>query len=212
MLEGDSVEGTSPPVTSGTPKRESDQTPNREHSRELKGLTDQRYIEHHPRHDSVFTHGSATASRSNSVAPSTIRRTMGSALSNAGKYLEMVSGASLGEEGPVSGIDLRLSGLTEDRVTTLRQVTTGKGKGKMKCLPQTNLCKGLAVVERKEEVGRMSDDDDRDKEEETTAVQSGCCTRSQLGCTAPPETIDAAELCTHCRIRARTSGAQDCAW
>ena len=84
MLEGGSIEGASPPVANGTAKPESTQTPNRKHSRELKGLTDQRYFEHHY---SVFTHGSATASRSNSVAPSIIRRTMGSTLSDAGMDL-----------------------------------------------------------------------------------------------------------------------------
>jgi len=211
MLEGGSIEGASPPITNGTAKPESAQTPNRNHSRELKGLTDRRYFEHHPKHDSVFTHGSATASRSNSAAPSIIRRTMGPTLSNAGTDLEMVSGMPLGDEGPVSGMDLRLRGLAEDRVTTLRQVVTGKGKRKMKSLPQANPCERLAVVKKKRGVGGMSDDDDEDKEGETTDVQSGCCTRSQLGHTAPPETTDAAELCTQCRIRAHTSGAQDCA-
>jgi len=123
----------------------------------------------------------------------------------------MVSGESLGDEGPESGTDLRLRGLTEDRVTTLRQVMTGKGKGGMKSLPQPNPCECLAIVKRQGGVGGMSDDDDGDREGETTDVQSGCCTRSQLGRTAPPETMDAAELCTQCRIRARTNGAQDCA-
>jgi len=150
MLEGGSIEGGSPPVTDGTPKRESDQMPNRKHSRELQGLTDRRYFEHHPRHDSVFTHYSATASRSSSAAPST---TIGSTLSNAGTDLEMVSGASLGDQGPASGIDLRLRGLTEDRVTTLRRVTTGNGQGKTRSLPQTNLCERLVAVKRKEEGG-----------------------------------------------------------
>jgi len=63
----------------------------------------------------------------------------------------MVSEAPLGDEGPVCEIDLRLKGLAEDRVTTLRRVTTGNGKGRTKGLPQTDLFERLAVVTRKEE-------------------------------------------------------------
>ena len=210
MRDGDSIESLSPPVahaTNGTTERKSDSALDRENSRELKGLIDPRHFENHPRHDSVFTHGSATASRSTSVAPLVMRKKVGSTITGVGTDLDIVPETSPGE---VSGRDLRLGDPTGNRATAPHRATTGRWKRRMKPLPQTDPDERPAVVKRKE-VGDISDDGVQDKARGIPAAQSSRCTRSQLGRTAPPETPDVEALCTECRIRARTNAALDCA-
>ena len=97
-------------ATNSTTERASDPTSNqRKYSRELKGLTDRRHFQHHPRHDSVFAHWfSTTASMSTSAAPSTTHITVGSTNTDVGIGLEMVPRASFGDEEPGSGSNPRL--------------------------------------------------------------------------------------------------------
>jgi hypothetical protein len=95
---------------------------------------------------------------------------------------------------------------TRSRVTVSRRASTSRGKGKTKTLPQTDSERPSGVTWSEEAVDRL-----KEMERETAVARSGCCTRSQLGCTAPPEIADPKELCVECKIRARTSGARDCA-
>ena len=196
MRDGDLTERASPPVahaTNGTTERECNHAPDQRGSRELKGLIDPRHFENHPRHDSVFTYGSATASRSTSAAPSIMRKQVGSTRTNIGTGLGMVTEASSGDDKPISRQGLLLGDPTGDRATAPHRVGTGRGERGMKSLPQTDPGEQLTAVKRKE-IG--------DKEMRTPAAQSSRCTRSQLERTAPPEIMDVEELCTECKIRA----------
>ena len=153
MRDGDLIERASPPVahtTNGTIERESDRVPEQRCSRELKGLTDPRHFETHPRHDSVFTYGSATASRSTSAAPSIMRKQVGLTRTNIGTDLGMVTEASSGDEKPISRRGLLLGDPTGDRATAPHRVGTGRGKRRMKTLPQTDPGEQLTAVKRKE--------------------------------------------------------------
>ena len=211
MRDGGSVEPVSAPealATTSTTGQDSDQTPHQRYSRELKGITDRRHFEDHPRHDSVFTHGSATASRSTSVAPSTARKTARSIRSGVGTDLEMAPGAPSGDEEPTHGRGPRLGSSIGDRMAAHHRATTVRGKGKAKTLQHTNPEERLARGTRDKVADATEDDWDK---QETTESRSGRCTRSQLGRTAPPEIADTKELCEQCEIRARTSGARDCA-
>jgi len=172
---------------------------------------DRKHFEYHPQHDSAFTHGSATASRSTSAGPSTARSTRGPALTDVGTDLEIAQEALSGDEEPVHGGESHLRLRAADPVTVRRRPTTGSRKTKVKTLPQIDPERRLVGIMRRKEVGDIPENDERDNERETSVAQSGCCTRSQLGRTAPPEITDAEELCTECKIRARTSGAGDCA-
>ena len=205
MRDGGSIERASPPVaqaTNGTTEWESGDAPDQKYSRELRSLTDPKHFENHPRHDSVFAHGSATASRSTSAAPSIKRKKVVPTISDVGTNLGMVLEASSSDEGPVSGRNLRLRDPTGDRATAprTRRATTGRGKRSI------NPNEHLAAVMNEVGGRGMSED----KERGISAAQSTRCTRSQLGHTAPPETTDVDDLCTGCKIRARTNGALDC--
>ena len=203
MRDGGSIERASPPVaqaTNGTTERESGHAPDQKYSRELRGLTNPKHFENHPRHDSVFAHSSATASRSTSAAPSIKRKKVGPTISDVGTNLGMVLEASSSDERPVSGRNLRLRDPTGDRATAPRTRRATAGKGKRSNDPNEQFAAAMS------EVGGTSED----KERGILVAQSTRCTRSQLGRTAPPETTDVEDICTGCKIRARTNGALDC--
>jgi hypothetical protein len=213
MRSGEALETVSlppeAPATNDTTERDRDQAPRPKYSRELKGITDRRHFQQHPQHDSVFAYRSATASRSTSVAPAAARRskTRGTTSTDIGGDLEVVPETSSNDEESAHDADLHHTSRAVYCVTGPRQTIVGRGKGKMKNLPKSGP-EGRGVME--EEVRQISDDDDQDNGREIPAVRGERCTRSQLGRTAPPEVSDARALCTECKIRARTTGAQDC--
>ena len=215
MRDGGSVQGVSPAVaraTNGTAEQKSNKTPHQKCSRELRGITDERHFQHHPMHDTDYTHGSTTtASRSTSAEPSTTRKTVGSTISGFGTDLQVVPEVPSGDEESAHGGDPHLGARTRGRTTVSFPPDMGGKKRKREGLTQTDSGERLTDVKTKEHAVDTSDVGNWDEERETEEARGGPCTRSKLGRTARPEITDVEGLCMECKSRARTPGARDCA-